>query len=215
MLKASDSSVKLKVLAMLQKHHLVRIDMVLAGQNHQRAVAGFQILGHEASAAIPELINLLSSEFAVDGNRAMEISLAISNIGKDSIPFLLPLLTNSNPTLRGEAAMALGRVNPPRFVIAEVVPLLHDENARVRTDTAVAFSNLRNELALPSLIVNLQDTNVSVRHMSAVALGFYGKKASAAVPALEQAARDQDSSVRQAAQQALAMIPRELKRDGP
>jgi HEAT repeat protein len=208
MLGARDSPTLLKFESLLWKLG-IKFATERADVKNQRALAGFEILGHAANSAIPELLSLLNREGSTNATVAMEIRMALTGIGKDSLPFILPLLTNPSPVLRGEAGVALGRLNPGLEVVADIIPLLHDENADVRRDTAVAFSNVRSELALPALIVNLQDTNSNVRRMSAVALGFLGKKGVPAIPALKQAALDPDASVSRAANQALDMISKE------
>ena len=209
MLDAEDSPRKLKWAALLAKYLKVKINTEQAGIEQTRAMSGFLILGPKASPALPELMKRVNGPGAINGNRELLLFRAISSTGKDSIPYLHPLLTNRIPTLRGEAAIALSGVNPSREIVADLARLLGDENTGVRGDTAVAFSNLRSELALPALIRNLRDTNAVVRQMSAFALGFYGKKAAAAIPELEQTTRDPDPRVSQEARQALDKIPRD------
>ena len=59
---------------------------------------------------------------------------------------------------------------------------------------------------VPKLIESLQDSSVDIRWSAAIGLGYFGKKAETAIPALEEAQKDKDARVREAAQVAIRKI---------
>jgi HEAT repeat protein len=59
---------------------------------------------------------------------------------------------------------------------------------------------------VPALIDGLKDTEGDIRWSAAVGLGYFGDRAKDAVPALQEARRDRDARVREAAGNALSRI---------
>ena len=59
---------------------------------------------------------------------------------------------------------------------------------------------------VPALIGALKDTENDIRWSAAIGLGYFGKQARDAIPALEAAQRDRDARVREAAGVALSRI---------
>jgi HEAT repeat protein len=59
---------------------------------------------------------------------------------------------------------------------------------------------------VPALIDALEDKAVDIRLSAAIGLGYFGKQARDAIPALQAAQRDRDARVREAAGKALSRI---------
>ena len=58
----------------------------------------------------------------------------------------------------------------------------------------------------PVLVDLLKDRSVNVRWSAAIGLGYYGAEAKTAIPALEEAKKDKDTKVREAAIVAISRI---------
>ncbi|MBH8567860.1 peptidylprolyl isomerase [Microvirga sp. STS02] len=84
---------------------------------------------------------------------------------------ILPFLTNSNPTYRREAALALASVQAPSAVPG-LIPLLHDADAGVRRAAAYALGQTGDSTAVDSLRVRvLKENDGQVRRYVHEALG--------------------------------------------
>lgn len=59
---------------------------------------------------------------------------------------------------------------------------------------------------VPALIASLKDTQADIRWSAAIGLGYFGAEAESALPALEEAQRDKDGRVREAARVAISRI---------
>lgn len=158
MLAAEDSKLKLRTMDFLDRYSPIKLRLSRALEKHNHAGAGFGLLGSEAKPAIPGLVKLLQGADVSQGEFPHEVFGALISIGDDSIPALRAVLTNARPDFRASAAIALGRLNPGREVVADLIKHLKDEDADVRKCAALAFSFLECESALPALIENLQDT---------------------------------------------------------
>src|SRR5437867_1416882 len=161
MLRAADSSLKLKLLAITQKQHVIKIKFVPAGEQNYVASVGFRVLGataRDAAAALVETydqsISYPSQLFSVNALGAIGLSAKIA------VPALLRATANTNWVVRAQAVEALGKI--------------HAEPA----------------LVVPVLTKFLNDPDLATRQRAAVALGSYGEDAKSAVPALVKAVDD-------------------------
>jgi HEAT repeat protein len=59
---------------------------------------------------------------------------------------------------------------------------------------------------VPALIASLKDPQSDVRWSAAIGLGYFGAEAEDAIPALQEAKRDKDARVREAARVAISRI---------
>jgi CubicO group peptidase (beta-lactamase class C family) len=116
---------------------------------------------------------------------------------------LIVALTDADPQVRENAALALGRIGPPAAAaIDPLVATFADRDIYLRGAAAVALGRI-GEAAVPALTRALRDANEDVRWSAAIALGRLGPAGQAAVPALITAVSDTNENVRYAAVVAL------------
>jgi HEAT repeat protein len=89
--------------------------------------------------------------------------------------------------------------------------LIDDLNGPQERDRLIAVRLLPEHRAdaakvIPALIGALKNKAVDIRLSAAIALGAFGEQAKDAIPALQEAQRDRDARVRQAAGTALSHI---------
>jgi len=168
---------------------------------------GFEILGTNASEAIPELSRAASGDGTnYEGWNAI---LALRFLGKRALPPLLGVLTNRAfvDGRRGHAAVCIGTMGTD---VSAAVPVLIGclTDDQVAEDAASALGNLAlaPEVSVPALIKALHRGDERVRWSAAAALGRFGPEAVSAVPALRRALKDRDELVRRCAREALERI---------
>jgi HEAT repeat protein len=107
---------------------------------------------------------------------------------------------------RREATDALGWLGPTvDRSLPALIAALYDPDQLVRANAGVALGRFGG-LAVPALIRQTESGPVEVRRGAALALGFIGKPAEPAIPALVQLLSDPENSVRQEAARSLAKI---------
>ena len=161
----------------------------------ERAAAACS-LGHlSAVDAIPALINLLGDDAPIEpikcwqsGNwsPAMDTlkrpspgeqaAIALAALGKPAVEPLITALSNTNPSVRRNAAWAIGEVtgvstSGRSAAVEPLINALHDADAWVRLAAAFSLGELRPRRATESLIAALTDSEWSVREMVVRALG--------------------------------------------
>jgi HEAT repeat protein len=175
-------------------------------------------IGAEAKAAVPQLVALLKKDS--DANVRRNAAYALGNIGaeaKDAVPQLILLLNNSDGNLRGSAAYALGDIGA-KTIVPKLIPLLdnsadptNDANVRWRAVYALGKMGAEAKIAVPQLILRLQDSDANVRSSAANVLGGIGAEAKIAVPQLILLLKDSNVNVRSSAASALKSIGAETK----
>jgi len=128
-----------------------------------------------------------------------------------SVPELLELLGDGQPTRRAQAAYALGQQGPEAHAaVPELARALRDDDLRVRIEAAKALGQIGPAAApaVPALVDTLSHPDAALRRQTAMSLGRIGPEASKALPALEKARRDEAPIVRQAAEEAIRNIRR-------
>lgn len=134
------------------------------------------------------------------------VSTAGSPPTAQSVPALVAALRDPDPTVREQAAVALGRLGPAaREAIGPLVATFSDEDLYLRGAAAVALGQIGSD-AVPALVRALGDTSGDVRWSAAIALGRLGSQARDAVGALITALSDADENVRWCAAVALGAI---------
>jgi HEAT repeat protein len=174
-----DPKWKLKLIAMVQKQHLIKTDFVTAPQRNLAAALAFSYLGDKASNAVPALVEILDREITVYPSKPWLAGTALGGMGRAARPaatLLSRAATNGDPGLRDCALTFMGSI-------------------RAEPGTEV-----------PILANALIDQNTNVRVTAAKALGNYGADAKAAVPALAEALKNPDINVRVAATNSLKKI---------
>ena len=193
----------------------------------ERAAAACSLGRLGAVGAIPALINLLGDDTPIQPIKCWEDDYwspayhtfqpaspgeqaAIALASLSAVEPLVGALSDSNPSVRRNAAWAIGdiRLSAGTNRSAAVEPLLialHDLDPWVRVAAAFSLGELRPRRATESLIAGLGDAEWIVREMAAWALG--GMKAKRAVENLTALLlHDADERVRRQAAWALGEI---------
>jgi HEAT repeat protein len=136
---------------------------------------------------------------------------ALGRIGepaKSAAPVIVESLKDENPEVRYWTVAALPRLKLDTLTTVKLLePLLNDDSARVRVETAREIWELTQRPKLiHTLIAGLDVDDWLTRTQAAVALGRVGKAAKGAVPRLVRMLDDKDISVRRAAREALEQI---------
>jgi HEAT repeat protein len=179
MLQARDSAVKLKLIAVAQRRHLIRIKHIPAALRNWEAVRGFEELGARASNAVPALIEMYDRDESSQWLTRWEIGLALGYIGPPAmaaIPSLLRGASDPNSLVRGGALSGLGGIHA------------------------------RAEMVVPILTKSLSDPDAACRATAAGGLQNFGATAKSAVSALVQSLEDRDPVARAQAEGALKKI---------
>lgn len=148
--------------------------------------AAVQAVGAFGQQALPVLIQLLGHGCKYVRRNAV---WAITKLGPEATP-ALPALCNAlkdvDPRTGGGAAQAIGAIGP---AAADAIPAL----AETMRGTNVVLCRLASKAlsqigpaALPTLVTHLKHYDPFVRGEAAVALGWMGRGAVAAVPSLVQ-----------------------------
>jgi HEAT repeat protein len=151
--------------------------------------------------------------------RRIEIIKNLRQLGKDALPALTRVLSDSGIQMRRNAALAMiylagGYIAEaqPRLDIREAMPALiqatADADADVRAWAAHALAEIGPgaQPAIPALIRLLSDKEEGPRNTSCLALGKIGPAAKEALPALREALQDSSRDVRRFAEQAIEEI---------
>jgi hypothetical protein len=163
MLAAHDSPLKLKLVGLAQKQHVVAIHFIPADILYLEAQNGFTTLGPVARLALPDLIRIYDRNVS-QGSQA-NINYIFYSLGKDAkaaVPSLARSLTNQDYYARKGAISALGHIRTdPELVVPALIAELHDPFAPNRADAAYALGAYRTNAlqAVGPLIELLNDPN--------------------------------------------------------
>ncbi len=138
-----------------------------------------------------------------------EAAMALAAMGASAIDPLIGALRDTNPSVRRNAAWAIGEIRGGHSVdrsgaLDPMVLALSDSDGSVRRAAAFSLGEIREARTATNLISALSDEDTGAREMAAWALGEM--KASIALGPLEVALKDQDEQVRRKARWALAEI---------
>ena len=144
---------------------------------------------------IPEL-----GDIHVDVFRA--IWDVINRVGNSAIPALLPLLQDSNPSVRAGAVYAIGEIKATNAIF-DLHQLLEDQDRSVRHITTEALGKICDPRSVLPLIRALQKSGISKERLSEKSILKYG---STAIPELVKMLHGPVSSDRRAAAHWLGKI---------
>lgn len=147
-------------------HWQTELDCELEG------VAGFEVFGSNAAPAVHALTRLLD-----DPERSFTAARCLDDIGKPAENALRQCLTNSNWQVREWAVGALaGATDDVEVYLSRIKPCLKDPEALVRLATVREIGGQDNapDLAVPILIVALNDPDAHVSAQAAESLGGFG-----------------------------------------
>jgi hypothetical protein len=138
-------------------------------------------------------------------------------LGKDALPPLIGVLTNSASPDRPDAAFMLGALGSNALpAVPELVKSLESSNMLL----VIVAANTLGQLALePGMVVAalancVTNSQPMIRQSVMRALGHFGQEGRPAIPALSAGLNDADSSVREAATNALLKIAPEVLEKG-
>lgn len=162
----------------------------------ERASAACALGRRRAVEAIPSLIEMLGDDTAIEpvkcwaenstwspaldtfkqASPGEEAAIALAAMGQPAVEPLVAALGHANPSVRRNAAWAIGEVSGGRIAKREtsVEPLrsaLSDGDEWVRMAAARALGEIRDERGGESLLTALSDGSGSVRELAAWALG--------------------------------------------
>ena len=161
----------------------------------ERAVEACEALKQRAVGAIPTLISMLGDDRPTRLLRCWETSgwgpaletfkqpspgeqaaIALASMGKPAVEPLSLALGDSNPSVRRNAAWAIGEltnmsVGERANSVSSLVSLLDDADEWVRMAAARALGEIRDERAVEQLIAKLSDGVWKVRELAIWALG--------------------------------------------
>lgn len=188
MLRAQDSGLKFKLITLLQKQHVVKINYVPANIQNKRASSGFALLGTSGSNAVPALVEMLdqSDPGSFQQYYVIYCLACIGPAANNAVPALVRVATDATNICSVEAILALCNIHS------------------------------RAELAVPVLINCLNRTNdINVQLYALEALAKFGREADQAVPALIKILKDPKSEIREEVRMALKRIdPEAVAKEG-
>jgi len=173
-------------------------------------------MGPDAAAAIPRLAQMLS-----EGRNCNLAARTLASIGSNALPVLIDALANGNPTVRLEAAGAIGT---PVFgeagetAVPALVQCMNDPSPGVRGNAIAALQAIpkRPDIAVPALIAALADPDVH-DNADTVLRKYARLEADATIPMLVQAARQDQNPVAirfRAGEIVRAVAPERAKAEG-
>lgn len=181
--------------------------LVLALKHRDPAVAyeAVEALGEigDPAAAGPLTEALTGDKYSGLRWKAAE---ALTQIGTESVPYLINALENPDEDVRWKAAISLGEIGDRR-AIDPLISLLGDEDRFVRSRAAYALGIMGEQVIQPLAEVLSTEKNPDLRLGAVMALGRI--QADPATRLLIRATTDSSGDVRQEAMTALAATGRE------
>jgi HEAT repeat protein len=174
------------------------------------ALFGFQVLGRQASPAIPELTAMMNDPGSP--NIAWYATMALGDIGPEALPSLLAVLTNRQTMVRRQALESIAVMKDlgtnSSSVVAAILPCLKDTDLSFAGAAAKALSRLQlaPEIVVPALRDSLRGPQPYIRRQAVLALASFKERAISARPELEAALSDSDQTVREWATNALRAV---------
>ena len=165
MLRARDSWLKSKLIALSWKQPILRIHFIPARQLHHRALAACYVSDSLAIGALPAISELMVSQDYDNQPFPVNLLAHLKSGAEPAIPALLQMLENTNNPVRSWASSALWQIHrQPSLVIPALTKSLADTNQFVRFESARALGVFGPEAkaALPPLLALLKDTNPTV-----------------------------------------------------
>lgn len=160
-----------------------------------------------------KLKRLMQGIKSPDAEDRAKAAMALGTLKNDTanitIPTLIELLGDQDPTVRSAVADTLGSIGPSAEVaVLPLIKLLKDPNPYVSRTAAEAISSIgmKAEAAIPALIELLKGQNENARLRAADAIGKYKQKAYIAVPDLIGLLGDSNELIRGSAAEALRRI---------
>lgn len=163
--------------------------------NNIRYAAAYALglLGADAKAAVPILIEALKDKKADSRSIVIQTLGSIGSEANTAVPILIEALKDDN--VRSYAIDALGNIGPAsKIAVPTLVDILRDKKEEpfirfIRLNVAIALGKIGTgaNAAVPALVDALKDENDFICKESAIALGKIGLGAKKAIPAITEA----------------------------
>jgi hypothetical protein len=161
MIRAHDTPLKLEVLKVARKQSLIRVRHRYAHQRNEEAEYAFQILGTNAAAAVPGLIQIYQQRISPSSQRCAAMALGhIRSAARAALPVLLKDFGHTNGEVRFYAVSAVCAIGgEPEMLVPSFTSALKDSKPEVRWNASAGLSNLgrRANSAVPELLAALND----------------------------------------------------------
>lgn len=190
MVAAENSAWKGLFSDLLDRQRLIRLEFHWAGEQHEKGLSGFRILGTNGRTAIPQLSTLL-----VRTNVARPAALALAFIGPETMPILRSALTNQHVAVRRAAVDAIFAASSNAApALPDLMPLLNDPDDVVASGALSIISGVAPpEQSVPILVQALQNSRLERNALAW--LTILGTNAAAAEPALRKRLEGERSPV--------------------
>ncbi|MEC8337237.1 MAG: HEAT repeat domain-containing protein [Planctomycetota bacterium] len=173
-----------------------------------------QQLGPAAIATVPALLRAYQNETDVDTRTGLLFALAeVGPKGKEVIDLAIKGSDDEDEGIRYASFYVLGQIGPDAKAATDVLKShLDDEDQYYAATAAWALARIDEDdpevvaKGIPLFIAALKSPKPFVRHEAADSLAELGPLAKPALAALQEAAKDHDPSVAEAAQQAIQII---------
>jgi hypothetical protein len=141
MIRARDSSLKVALVALAQRQHVIKVRFVPAAERNIEASRAFVALGEAGSDAVPLLMEAYEKNVTQQSRYAIADALAwIGPSAKAAVPLLLVAATNSDTRLRANALWALGDIHSqPELCVPVLIRALGDSKGQARLCAAHAL----------------------------------------------------------------------------
>lgn len=150
------------------------------------------------------LSRILINMFFLDNKEIVDLAIeGFEDLGTESLPCLHDALASSSPSIRTNAARALGRIRSSQSTPA-LMNLLADSDSRVRAAAAEALGLIGDKVSIEALVGRVRDNVEDVRDKAVEGLARMGKEAT--LPVLNALARERDKFAQTAYLKTLGMI---------
>jgi hypothetical protein len=113
LLRTKDSALKVKLMDLAQRQHVIKIEYTPADNWHYRAAYAFGVLGTNAQTAVPALIKIADENISpVSRLCAIESLGYVGSPTKETIASLMRWTTNADNSVRNWARHGLLRIDP-------------------------------------------------------------------------------------------------------
>jgi hypothetical protein len=185
MLRAKDSALKVKLMALAERQHFIKIKYTPAKERNHEAIRAFRVLGAKAKSAVPALIEIANRNISRESQSSAVAALAyIGPSAKEAAPDFLRWATNADRDVRFCAIAALGKTgNEPDPAVPVLVNTLHDPQPLFRFGALLVLRDFgpNAKLAVPALLefLNRHDDYMNNRELAADVLKAIDPEAAA------------------------------------
>lgn len=177
-------------------------------------LAGFRMLGTNASGAVPDLLRLIEDrQSPALTQKVLSTLFYVDDVG---MPHLLAILQDPKDPLRAEVVSLFifcDRLGTNSTLAARLLSeCVRDKDTELAERAIESLGGLKCELdiTVPALVNGLEDPRVEIRSSCAWSLSWLGPPAKASVPALVASLQDTNSHVSYCASIALYKIAPEV-----